>query len=170
MAVVSVAYFCGARWLVTLFMENESIVSYGYRFLRGLCLAMPFLCTDFLAVGVFQACGMGKRALSFAILRKIVLEIPALFLWNALWPLYGLAYAQPTAEIILAAAAMVTLRRLSPGTGSKKIYAGEWLTFAELGGRVEMTKNFAHRGYSGRYPENTMLAFRKAVEAGCGWH
>lgn len=29
-----------------------------------------------------------------------------------------------------------------------------------------MTKNFAHRGYSGKYPENTMLAFRKAVEAG----
>ena len=25
----------------------------------------------------------------------------------------------------------------------------------------------AHRGYSGRYPENTMLAFKKAVEAGC---
>ena len=25
----------------------------------------------------------------------------------------------------------------------------------------------AHRGYSGAYPENTMLAFRKAVEAGC---
>ncbi len=25
----------------------------------------------------------------------------------------------------------------------------------------------AHRGYSGRYPENTMLAFRKAVELGC---
>ena len=27
-------------------------------------------------------------------------------------------------------------------------------------------KNFAHRGFSGRYPENTMLAFRKALEAG----
>ena len=27
-------------------------------------------------------------------------------------------------------------------------------------------KNFAHRGFSGRYPENTMLAFRKAIEAG----
>lgn len=25
----------------------------------------------------------------------------------------------------------------------------------------------AHRGYSGRYPENTMLAFKKAVKAGC---
>ncbi|HAH78517.1 MAG TPA: hypothetical protein DCL64_03215, partial [Ruminococcaceae bacterium] len=30
-----------------------------------------------------------------------------------------------------------------------------------------MTKNFAHRGFSGKYPENTMLAFEKAVEAGC---
>jgi len=29
-----------------------------------------------------------------------------------------------------------------------------------------MTKNIAHRGFSGSYPENTMLAFEKAVEAG----
>ena len=27
----------------------------------------------------------------------------------------------------------------------------------------------AHRGYSGRYPENTMLAFQKAAETGCRW-
>ena len=27
-------------------------------------------------------------------------------------------------------------------------------------------KNFAHRGFSGKYPENTMLAFQKAYEAG----
>ncbi|MBQ6360232.1 MAG: glycerophosphodiester phosphodiesterase [Lachnospiraceae bacterium] len=30
-----------------------------------------------------------------------------------------------------------------------------------------MILNFAHRGFSGRYPENTMLAYEKAVEAGC---
>lgn len=31
-----------------------------------------------------------------------------------------------------------------------------------------MVKNFAHRGFSGLYPENTMLAFRKALETkGC---
>ena len=29
-----------------------------------------------------------------------------------------------------------------------------------------MTKNIAHRGFSGRYPENTMLAFQKALDAG----
>lgn len=28
-------------------------------------------------------------------------------------------------------------------------------------------KVFAHRGYSGKYPENTMLAFQKAAQTGC---
>ena len=30
-----------------------------------------------------------------------------------------------------------------------------------------MSKNIAHRGASGYYPENTMLAFEKAIEMGC---
>lgn len=30
-----------------------------------------------------------------------------------------------------------------------------------------MTELIGHRGYSARYPENTILSFRKAVEAGC---
>ena len=29
-----------------------------------------------------------------------------------------------------------------------------------------MTKIFAHRGASGQFPENTMLAFEKGIEAG----
>ncbi len=30
-----------------------------------------------------------------------------------------------------------------------------------------MSKIFGHRGFSGEYPENTMLAFRKCIELGC---
>lgn len=93
-------------------MKNPIIVQYGTKFLRGLCLGMPFLCVDFLAVGVFQACGLGKNAFVFAILRKIVLEIPALYILNILFPLYGLAYAQLTAEFILSIAAGIVLVRL----------------------------------------------------------
>lgn len=32
---------------------------------------------------------------------------------------------------------------------------------------MKKSLNIAHRGFSGYYPENTMLAFKKAVEAGC---
>ena len=110
--LVMIAYLVFADDLVRMFMDNEQIVAYGTSFLRGMCLAMPFLCMDFLAVGVFQACGLGKEAFIFAVLRKIVLEIPALFILNWLFPLYGLAYAQLVAEVILAAAAIIVLARL----------------------------------------------------------
>lgn len=110
--VVAAGYFVGAAQLTQLFMDNGTIVAYGTRFLRGFCLGLPFLCMDFLAVGVFQAVGMGREALLFAIMRKIVLEIPALYILNFLFPLYGLAYAQLTAEVVLAVAAMLVLKRL----------------------------------------------------------
>ena len=60
------------------------------------------MCIDFLAVGVFQSVGMGKESLIFCIMRKIVLEIPALYILNKVFPLYGLAYAQFIAEFVLA--------------------------------------------------------------------
>ena len=109
---VAVLFFCFPGTFVSLFMQNEEIIQTGSRFLRGLCLGLPFLSIDFLAVGVFQAVGMGRESLIFAILRKIVLEIPALCLLNWLFPLYGLAYAQFVAEVVLATAAVLVLRRL----------------------------------------------------------
>ena len=112
LVAVAAGYFVGAGFLVRLFMQNPEIVAYGTRFLRGFCLGLPFLCMDFLAVGVFQAVGLGKNAFVFAILRKVVLEIPALIILNALFPLYGLAYAQFAAELVLAAAAVVVLIRM----------------------------------------------------------
>mgnify|MGYP001093977302 FL=1 len=101
-AVISAGYLVFAGALVRMFMDNEVIVAYGSHFLRGMCLQLPFMCVDFLAVGVFQATGMGNKALLFAVLRKIIFEIPALFVLNKIFPLYGLPYAQVTAEFLLA--------------------------------------------------------------------
>lgn len=112
MVAVTVGYYIWAGNLVALFMNNETIIAYGTRFLRAMCLAQPLIYMDFLAVGVFQALGMGKNALIFAIMRKIILEIPALFVLNWAYPLYGLAYAQPVAEFVLTIAAVVMLRRI----------------------------------------------------------
>ena len=112
MICVTLGYYMWADRLIALFMDNEAIIAYGTKFLRGLCLAQPLIYMDFLAVGVFQALGLGKNALIFAIMRKIILEIPALFILNYLYPLFGLAYAQPVAEFVLTIAAVVMLRRI----------------------------------------------------------
>lgn len=124
--LVAVSVFCyaGAGALVGAFMSNETIVAYGTRFLRGFCLGIPFLCMDFLAVGVFQAIGFGKGALVFAVLRKIVLEIPALCILNWLFPLYGLTYAQFFAELVLSAAAVFMLARIFRNLAGKSVKTG----------------------------------------------
>ena len=104
-------YFFQSEFMIRLFMDNDVIIGYGSRFLHGFCLGLPFLCMDFLCVGVFQATGMVRFPLLFAIMRKILLEYLLLIL-NALFPLYGLAYAQLTAEVVLSAAGMFVLYRL----------------------------------------------------------
>ncbi|MDD3336683.1 MAG: MATE family efflux transporter [Eubacteriales bacterium] len=110
--LIAIGYYAGAGALIQAFMNNQAIISYGSAFLRAYCLGLPLLCMDFLAVGVFQAIGNGKSALLFAVLRKAILEIPALFLLNSLFPLFGLPYAQSFAELILAVAAILMLKRI----------------------------------------------------------
>lgn len=109
---IMVVYLIAADGIMTIFIKDADIIAYGARFIKANCLGMPFLAMDFIGVGVYQAFGKGKLALFFALARKILLEIPALFILNRIYPLYGLAYAQPCAEFILGIAAVVVLVRI----------------------------------------------------------
>ena len=112
MVTIMVLCWIFAPSLITLFMKNEEVIAYGTIFLRGFCLCMPFMVIDFLAVGVFQSVGMGKTSLLFAILRKIILEIPAIILLNKLFQAAGITYAGSIAEFILSICAVILLRRI----------------------------------------------------------
>lgn len=112
MAAVTVLYFIFSRQIAGFFIDTQSVIDFASKFLRGMCICLPFICMDFMAVGVFQSCGMGKKALVFAILRKIIFEIPIIFILNHFFPLYGLAWAQTLAEIILACIAVAVLVRM----------------------------------------------------------
>ena len=113
--------FVFSREIVGMFMNDPKIVEYGGAFLKGAALALPFLFMDFMAVGVFQACGLGKRTFVFAILRKVALEIPAIIVLDYFFPMYGPAYAQLAAELILAAAAFIWLEKLLRDNGEKGV-------------------------------------------------
>ncbi len=111
LAVVTLVIRFNSEGLVRLFMDNDVIVAIGARILRGFCFTLVFLAVDFLAVGVFQACGKGSLSFVFAVLRKVVLEIPFIIIFNHIVPLYGLAYTQTFAEIILCIIAIIVLVR-----------------------------------------------------------
>ena len=115
MLTVAVIYFFFSKQIAALFIDTQSVIDYSGRFLQGMCICLPFLCMDFLAVGVFQACGMGKKALVFAILRKIVFEIPIIYILNHFFPLYGLAWAQTSAEFLLSIIAVIVLVKMFRG-------------------------------------------------------
>ncbi len=111
LAVVTVVFRLDSEGLVRLFMDNDTIVYIGARILRGFCFTLVFLAVDFIAVGVFQACGKGSLSFIFAVLRKVVFEIPFIIIFNKAVPLYGLAYSQTFAEILLCIIAIIVLLR-----------------------------------------------------------
>ena len=112
LSIIMIIYCAFPSFFVSLFIDNKQVIEIGSVIIRGFAIALPFIGIDFVGVGVFQATGYGKLSLIFAILRKIVLEIPFLFILNYLWPLYGLGFAQACAEFILAIGSLIVLSKL----------------------------------------------------------
>ena len=107
--------------IIRFFMNQDEIVRTGAWFLSGFGISLPFMCVDFMVVGISQAFGMGKPALIFSFLRKLFLEIPFILLLNMVAGVMGIAYAQCSAEIIMAVVAFfVQLILLRKKCGARK--------------------------------------------------
>ena len=112
MLAVAAAGWFSAPMLIRLFIANADVVHYGIEFLQALIIAVPFLVLDFLVVGICQAIGRGFTSLVFAILRKIIFEIPATVALNAAFGVSALAYGAFAAELVMSAIGTVTLLRI----------------------------------------------------------
>lgn len=112
LTAILIIYFGGSKWLVSLFMSNEDVVLIGSRFLKGFGLGLPFMCIDFVVVGISQSFGFGKHALIFSFLRKAAFEIPFILIFSKVFDLYGLAYSTCCAEVLMSVIAVFVLRRL----------------------------------------------------------
>ena len=110
LVAVGTGFFVFSDSIIYAFIKSDAVIAFGGKFLKAMCLALPFQCIDFLGVSTYQACGKGALSLIYAVMRKGVLEIPALIILNRLFPLYGLPYAQPFAEFVLAIGAFFTIK------------------------------------------------------------
>ncbi len=87
--------------LVSIFIQSGSqAVVYGGKFLIILCLGEPFSACAYSCISFFQAVGMGKNSFLLAVMRKGVIDIPLMFMLNKIFPIYGAAWATPTAEVL----------------------------------------------------------------------
>lgn len=110
--LVTAAYLIFAEPIIRMFMQDPVIVDYGSFYLRGYALGLIPLVIDFIGVGSCQAMGKGGLTLFFAVMRKIVLEIPLIIIFNALLHDRGLCFAQGASELLLAVASVMILIRL----------------------------------------------------------
>lgn len=124
MLLVALVCWLFPQSFITLFHKDPQVIEYGALFLRGFSAAMPVLFLDFLAVGVFQSVGMGKQALLFAILRKIVLEIPAILVLGYAFGAAGITYSAAVAELGLSVAGLIMLRRITASVSSGGLASG----------------------------------------------
>lgn len=103
---IMLLFNAAGRPIIRMFMDNDEIVRTGAWFLSGFGISLPFLCIDFMVVGVTQSFGMGKHALVFSFLRKVFLEIPFVLLLNRFLGVMVVAYAQCSTEIVMAIVAI----------------------------------------------------------------
>lgn len=117
---VAVAFVAGylilARPLITLFIRDAATVALGTVFLRIACLAVPFSIVNFLTSYTLQAMGKGKESLLLASCRRGLINIPLLFVMDALVGMYGIMGAQPIADALTVIVSLAiyrhTLRKL----------------------------------------------------------
>lgn len=105
------AYFIFSRQLVGMFVTESATSAMGAKFLQIICWALPGMTVSFILTALFQATGHAGEALILSFCRKGALDIPLLFLMNAILPLWGLVIVQPITDTTTMILAMVFYRR-----------------------------------------------------------
>lgn len=95
-----VLYELLAPQLASLFIRDHVTVTFATGFLRRMVIAMPFMSICYPMIIQFQAMKRTKESLICSVLRKGVLDIPLLFIMDAVLPLYGLMWVQPIVDAI----------------------------------------------------------------------
>ena len=116
-ALVSILlYELFASGLIRVFLDDAVTVGYGARFLRIRAPATIVMFLSFIYVHFFQAVGQGGRALELIVLRWALVNIPMLFLLNALFGLYGIVWAQLVSDVIVASVSALVYRNFRKRT------------------------------------------------------
>lgn len=101
------AYELFAPQIALVFISEPVTAGYIADFVRCMVVAMPFMAFCYPMIIQFQAMKAVKPALYCSILRKGVLDLPLLFLFDAMLPLYGCMWVQPVVDFLSAIVAIL---------------------------------------------------------------
>ena len=100
-AAISIAlYEIFAVQFSNLFIGDAQTVELASQFLRIRVLATPLMFLSFFIVYLFQAFGKGRVSLFLGVPRWLFLNIPMLFILNAIFGMFGIVWSQITADTL----------------------------------------------------------------------
>ena len=99
-AICLLVYRFFAGRIIAAFISDAETIRLGKEFLQVRCFAPPFMFLSFNMVNFMQAVDRGKESFWLAAIRQIGLNIPILFLLNALFGMMGIVWTQATADFI----------------------------------------------------------------------
>ena len=113
-AVSILAYEVFAPQLARFFIADPQTVELASGFLRIRVLATPLMFLSFFTVYLFQAFGRGRVSLFLGVARWLGFNIPMLFLLNWIFGMYGIVWAQATADVLTVALSFYVYRKKGP--------------------------------------------------------
>lgn len=99
-SLCTILFFVFARVLVSRFITDEETVRLGTMFLQARCFALPFMMVGYHVVNYMNAVNKGTVSFILAIIRHVILIIPAMLIMNYIWGLEGLIWSQVVADVI----------------------------------------------------------------------
>ncbi len=110
--VCLVFYRLCAPYIINAFISDGETVRLGTQFLQARCFAPPVMFLSFHMVHFMNAVGRGKISMWLAVIRQLFLNIPILFVLNALFGMTGIIWTQVTADILNVIASYVIYSRV----------------------------------------------------------
>lgn len=107
-----VFYRLGAPYIIRAFIDDADTVRFGTQFLQSRCYATPFMFLSFHMVHFMQAVDRGNVSFLLAVIRQLFLNIPLLFLMDALLGMSGIVWAQLVADGVNVAISYIIYSRL----------------------------------------------------------
>lgn len=107
-----VFYRLCAPYIINAFISDAETVRLGTQFLQARCFAPPVMFLSFHMVHFMNAVGRGKISMWLAVIRQLILNIPILFVLNALFGMTGIIWTQVTADILNVIASYVIYSRV----------------------------------------------------------
>lgn len=103
----AVLLFTCAVPLIGGFINDAETVAYGQHFLRIICITCPAVSVTMMIISIFQATGQKTRPMILSLLRKGGLDIPFIFLMNAIAGVNAIPWAITISDCLAMGAALV---------------------------------------------------------------